>query len=278
MSAAVPAAAAFRAADQVVLPGVARLAGDRGASWRTDVDVTNVSAVPVTVDVIFFPTGGGDNTQALTRPVRLGTIAPGATLQYADIFENLLGIDSGSGALVFFSASADQPQLFEPVVVTGRVYNATPAGTYGLAAPGLPWYDEASPQAASVGADAHLLPGLASNADFRSNLGVWNGSDPSTSIVARIEISNANGQVVARKDVSLPPLAHRQINDILATLGLSGQGYLARVSVLSYASSAANPRPYLFAYGAVIDNRTNDAIFVEGTYPGEEPVGCIFGQ
>jgi hypothetical protein len=262
----------------VVLPGVARVAGDRGASWRTDVNVTNVSAVAVTVDVVFFPTGGGDNTQALSQPVSLGTIAPGATLQYADIFENLLGIDSGSGALVFFSAAADAPQLFEPVVVTGRVYNATPEGTYGLAAPGLPWYDEASPQAASVGADAHLLAGLASNTDYRSNVGVWNGSDVSTSIVARIEIRNANGQVVARTDLSLPPLAHRQINDILATLGLSGQGYLARVSVLSYTSSEPNPRPYLFAYAAVIDNRTNDAIFVEGTYPGEEPVNCVFGQ
>jgi hypothetical protein len=267
---------AFRASDQVVLLGAARTAGAAEAFWLTDVTIFNPGPAAANVDIVFLPTGGTDNTAALSSPVRKGPLSAGQTLLLSDVLGTVFGLSSGGGALLFFGSQADAPGLVAPLIVTGRVYDDTGAGTYSMSEPGLPYYDEANPAAAAVGADVHVLTGLEEDENFRTNVGVWNGSDPTTSIRVRLEFSTAAGLPAATTDVFLPPLAHFQVNGVLASLGLSGQGFTAKASLLSSSSASVSPRPYFFAFGAVIDNRTNDPIFLEPAYLGEEPVNCIF--
>jgi hypothetical protein len=268
--------AAFRAADQGVVLAVGRTPGARGGQFVTDLLVLNAAPAPVRLDLVFLPTGGGDNSKALSRVVTLGPIAVGATLVVPDVLLTTFGIPVGYGAMLYFGSLADAPAVVAPVIVQARVHSAGAGGTSGTLEPGLPYYDEANPSASDVGADTHVLAGLEEDDAFRTNVGVWNGSDPSTSVVLAFEVFDREGRPAASLTVSLPPLAHRQLNGFLSQQGLTGAGYTVAVHLASSTSPDPGTRPYFFAYAAVTDNRTNDPSFVEPAYRGQEPVACFF--
>jgi hypothetical protein len=268
--------AAFRSADQGVVPAVGRTPGAHGGRFVTDLLVFNAAAAPVRLDLVFLPTGGRDNTAALADFVTLGPIAAGATLVVPDVLLTTFGIPVGYGAMLYFGSLADAPAVVAPVIVQARAYSAGAAGTVGAVEPGLPYYDEANPSASALGADAHVLAGLEEDDGFRTNVGVWNGSDPSTSVVLTLDVFDREGRPAATQRVLLPPLAHRQFNGLLAQLGLEGSGFTVVVRLDSSSSPEPGTRPYFFAYATVTDNRTNDPAFIEPAYLGEEPVGCFF--
>lgn len=271
--------AAFRSADQGVVLAVGRTPGVNGAQFVTDLRVLNVAPAPVRLDLVFLPTGGGDNTDALSRVVTLGPIAPAATLVVPDVLLTAFGTPVGYGALLYFGSLADAPGVVAPVIVQARAYSTAAGnsgGTFGAVEPGLPYYDEANPSASGLGADAHILAGLEEDEAFRTNVGVWNGSDPSTSVLLAIDVVDREGRPAASFTQALPPLAHRQWNGLLAQLGLEGSGYSVVVRLASSSSAQPGTRPYFFAYATITDNRTNDPAFVEPAYRGEEPVACFF--
>lgn len=276
LASSIPARAAFRASDQGVVVAAARIPGLFGASWSTDVSVFNPGSTPAAADFLFLPTGGGDNTAALSQIAHLAPIAPGETRTVADALLNLFGLQSASGAIYYFGSVDGQPGLIAPLLVTANVTTPSVGGTARLLEPGLPFYDEANPKATAVGADRHVLTGLAEDAAFRSNVGIFNGSDPSTSIVVSLQFFDASGASAGALDVPLAPLAHIQLGRVLSALGKTGRDYSAVARLVSFTSSAPAPRAYFFAYGVVIANDTNLAVFVEPAYPGPEPVDCIF--
>lgn len=273
-----PAAArgAFRASDQGVVVAAARIPGLFGASWSTDVSIFNPGAVPAAADFVFLPTGGGDNTAALAEVAHIAPIAPGQTLTVTDALENLFGLSAGAGALYYFGSVDGQSGLIAPLLVSARVVTPSIGGEARMPEPGLPFYDEANPKASATGADQHILTGLAEDAASRSNVGVFNGSDPSTSIVVSLEFLDSSGAPAGTIDLPLPPLAHVQLGRVLASLGKTGRDFSAIVKLVSLTSSSPAPRAYFFAYGVVIANDTNLAEFVEPAYRGVEPVDCIF--
>jgi len=269
--------AAFRSADQGVVLAVGRTPGANGGHFVTDLRVSNAAPAPIRLDLVFLPTGGGDNSGALSRVVTLGPIAPRATLEVPDVLLAAFGIPVGYGAILYFGSFADAPAVVAPVIVQARAYSTGEGGgTFGALEPGLPYYDEANPGASAVGADTHVLTGLEEDDAFRTNVGIWNGSDPSTSIVLAIDVFDRDGRPAASVTELLAPLAHRQFNGLLDQLGLHGSGYSIAVSLVSSASAEPGTRPYFFAYATTTDNRTNDPAFVEPAYRGEEPVACIF--
>jgi hypothetical protein len=121
-----------------------------------------------------------------------------------------------------------------------------------------------------------VLTGLEEDDDFRTNVGVWNGSDITTSIVVSVEFFDSGGLPIGEIEASLPPLAHLQWNRVLAPFGVSGKGLSARARLLSSSSTGSGSRPYFFAYGSVTNNHSNDPSYIEPAYAGEEPVDCIF--
>jgi hypothetical protein len=271
-----PAGASFRASDQGVIVAAARIPGLHGASWSTDLSVFNPGLVPAAADFVFLPTGGGDNTAALSQIAHLAPIAPGSTVTVADALENLFGLETAAGAIYFFGSIDGQPGLIAPLLVSASVTTPSIGGPARSIEPGLPFYDEANPKASAIGADRHVLTGLAEDATFRSNVGVFNGSDPSTSIVVSLEFFDSAGASAGAFDLPLPPLAHLQLGRVLSALGHTGRDFSAVAKLVSFTSSSPAPRAYFFAYGVVIANDTNLASFVEPVYPAPEPVDCIF--
>jgi hypothetical protein len=267
---------AFRSSDQGVLLSVGRTGGAFGSSWVTDLTIWNSGISSALVDFVFLPTGGSDNREALGRVVEVGPIAPGATLLLPDVFLNDFGISTALGAILYFGSRADAPAVVSPLIVSARVYDTAASGANGALEPGSPYYDEANAAASSVGGDVHVLTGLEEDGDFRTNVGVWNGSDVTTSIVVAVDFFDSQGLPVGSMQASLPPLAHKQWNGVLASLGVSGKGLSARARLLSSSSTAAGSRPYFFAYGSVTNNHSNDPSYIEPAYAGEEPVDCIF--
>ncbi|MGH9443313.1 MAG: hypothetical protein ACRD16_13685 [Thermoanaerobaculia bacterium] len=270
-----PCSAGFRSADQGVLPGVGRTAGSFGSNWVTDLTIWNSGPVAAIVDLVFLPTGGVDNRQALQRVVEVGPISAGGTLLLPDVLLQDFGQSAALGAMLYFGSRADAPALVAPLIVQARVHDSSAAG-FGTIEPGSPYYDEAGPGAATIGADILILPGLEESNDFRTNVGVWNGSDISTSIVVAVDFFDSAGRAVGSMQASLPPLGHLQWNGALASLGASGKGFSARAHLVSSTSNEAGPRPYFFAYASVTNNHSNDPSYIEPAYQGEEPVDCIF--
>ena len=265
----------FRSSDQGVLLSIGRTPGSFGSNWVTDLTIWNSGTSSALVDLVFLPTGGIGNLDALGRVVELGPIAPGASLLLPDVFLNDFGIPNALGAMLYFGSRADAPAVVSPLIVQARVYETSGAGV-GALEPGSPYYDEGNPSAASVGADVHVLTGLEEDEEFRTNVGVWNGSDVATSIVVGVEFFDSGGLPVGSIEASLPPLAHLQWNRVLASLGVTGKGLSARARLVSSSSTGLNSRPYFFAYGSVTNNRSNDPSYIEPSYGGEEPVDCIF--
>src|SRR5699024_4480068 len=74
-----------------------------------------------------------------------------------------------------------------------------------------------------------------------------------------ISVSDANGAVLAEKRYVVPPLTRAQVNDLAAELGLPHVENVELQVVSDYG---------VLADAIVIDNRTNDFIYVPGSRQG----------
>ncbi len=241
----------------------------------TDLTIWNAGDSPALVDFVFLPTGGSDNRDALGNVVELGPIPARGSLIAPDVLLNGFGLSTALGAMLYFGSRADAPAVVAPLIVQARVHDAS-AGGVGTLETGSPYYDQANPGAAAVGADALVLTGLEESDDFRTNVGVWNGSDPSTSVVIEVDFFDPEGLAVGSLQATLPPLGHVQWNRALASFGSRGGGFSARAHLVSSSSAESGSRPYFFAYGSVTNNHSNDPSYIEPSFAGEEPVDCIF--
>src|SRR5688572_28277447 len=98
-------ASAFRAADQIYLPVAGKLAGGAGSFFRTDVFLTDVSSVPVVVDVAFARTET-DNSAAPEAARTLPVLQPGERREINDIFTQVFqtpDTETAFGHLIFFA-------------------------------------------------------------------------------------------------------------------------------------------------------------------------------
>src|SRR5512142_590960 len=115
------AVAMFRASDFVVIPVAASTLGTNGADWHTDLEITNVDADAIDVEVVMLPTGGGNNKvwyEAIANALggrtedgfghvdaKLKDIPPGTTVTLADVVTTAWGTDM-KGALLIWAYKA----------------------------------------------------------------------------------------------------------------------------------------------------------------------------
>jgi hypothetical protein len=190
------AAAQFLAADLIYLPAVTHTNGEGDSRWRSDVFITNVDDVDIDIAIIYYPTGGTDNTGVFeSRDLWLGgregdgfgyintelaNIPPNGTVVLRDPVADYWGTVEGvrqTGALVIFAYEADTleddgTRVVKNAIVNSRAY--TPFrfyyedpdnegqflpkdGTYGMNLPGVPWYNLADPSAVSENGDFSFL-------------------------------------------------------------------------------------------------------------------------
>jgi hypothetical protein len=171
-------------------------------------------------------------------------LEPGAFLPLNDLVGGTFVRPESGGAV---EVSADGA-----IAATSRLYTPShPAPTVGMFVPGLE-AAEAAPMA--------ILPLLSFSADkthgSRVNVGVYNGADQPRGVSLRL--FDATGQELGRTFRSLDPRTSVQLNDFFGQLGIDSDVPFA------YARVEADGFGALFPYAAVIDNGSQDPIFVVG--------------
>ena len=238
----------FAPVNRVVVPAVASIHGHAGTFFHSDLAIWNPSVFPTDVTIRYrcFSAACSSASQTLT-------LQPGEMRVEADVVAGLLAAPETGGAL--------ELEGNRPLVAASRLYTPShPAPTVGMFVPGLGPAD-ATPAA--------LLTSLSRSADlskgFRTNVGVFNASDEAHEVT--ITLFDVDGHSLGSISQTVEARAATQINDVFRAAGILGDVQNAYASVRAPAGSA------LYAYAAVIDNQSQDPIFVTGRNdPNPPPV------
>jgi len=225
-----------RQADQLVLPIVAKVAGEEGTNWVTDVRAYNAGQTQLDLTFEFRPQlGSAGSTLTATA-----TIAPGQMLASNDVLATLFGLEDASGSLRL--AAAEPASL----VVTSRTYNQTEDGTYGQFIGG-----------ATTGfgpSDSVVVIHLDKNDAYRANVGMCEVGGGTAQV--RYVLKSATGSTLGVGSLILGAYQVKQVNDIYEDLGVAASDN-TRVEFFMDSGNGAYT-----AYASIIDNRSGDAIFV----------------
>lgn len=220
---------------EVVIPIVARTAGQAGTSWVSDLRVLNGGDDPVTLALQYRPQQGTGGSPVSTE----ASLGPGTVLAVDDLLAEAFAVSAGSGSL---RLAVVGPPV--PLLATSRTYNQTDSGTYGQFVGGV--------TGGLVG--TAYLPHLDSSDDFRTNVGFCEVSGGS--VVVRYVLRGASGATLGSGTVSLGPYEVRQVNDVFEAVGAApATNAWLEVARINGGGTYA-------AYASVVDNHSGDAIFI----------------
>jgi hypothetical protein len=291
----------FRGADQVYLPAAGHLSGS-GGTFISDVFLSNLSADPVDVSVIYSEGTGGSQTE-YKNVIRL---AARERKEYVDFFPTVLQRATGFGQLIFNACLANADcgpatqnadgfsQNFRNVSVESRIF-VIPAGTSladrpetkGQLFSGIPWYHFVSSLQSNTRLDKVFITGIRQTGGtgqpgtFRSNIGLVNASQYSTTtITVRLYQGNNPGDLsgstaLGTFETTLQPLGHTQVNlsSMFTNFGTQGGSNLFvtveqrnPVPTADAPSTCQQGCPAFLAYGSILDNVSQDATTLEAQY------------
>ncbi len=221
---------------ELTIPAVGRAPGVAGTFWRSDVTIFNPGLTTMSVSLRYLA-AGQDNRFAGAQNV---TVPPSRTVVIADVAQ-ALGVSSGSGALQVSWSSPTGP------IVTSRTYTtADGGGTYG----------QSIDPVTTFGNDSYV-PGLRSDASFRSNVGFVNSSDVQMTVSATL--LSDNGSVIGTTQIGLSPRSQVQFA-VGALFPAANNPRAGTLTLLAHTDGAAA----LFAYGSIVDNASGDPVFYGG--------------
>jgi PKD repeat protein len=226
------------AAYRTLVPVAAQTNGLSGSVWRTELTLFNGGSEAAAGQFTFIPGGGGT---VLTRSLFLGA---NQSITFANALNDLFGLSSGAGAIAIEASSASSTPSLR---VTSRTFTTGSSGTYGQAVPNVSTDDLTT---------TLLLTGLESDTNFRTNIGLVNRSG--APVTAGLTLYDANGNVVATSVVTVPENNFQQGSLATYFPAVTGRSYAA----LSMRVDSASPNA-VSAYGSVIDNRTQDPVYVQ---------------
>jgi hypothetical protein len=237
----------------LVVPAVAHVVGAGGEVFQSDLSVFNPLGVGVDAELTLVPTGGGEH---LHVPV---TIPPNQAVLFEDLVSSVFGLGDTSGALrISFPAG-------RTLTAVSRTSAMTANGSFGQFIPAQTFTEAAS---LGAGGATRVLPYLEKSEDFRSNVGFVEV----LGLEARLELSmhDESGAVLAQRELTVPPLRHRQVNDVFAFLQVTARSHAAiRATLKSHGR--------VFVYASVIDNHSSDPVYVPGLtvdaphpFPGDD--------
>lgn len=240
----------------------------------------------------------------------LADIPPNGTVVIRDIvgeyWANILG-SNGNGSLIVMAYEADSleddgTKVEKNAIVNARIYNNARqwvedpdnegefldrAAWYGQLMPGVPWYNFAD--GGAVGDDFdfsyEILTGGEEGGGLRFNVGFVNASDPQTTLTVGVKPYQANGEPFLNDDeeeigsiITMPPASHFQLfRPFRDEWGLDdAEGATVQVSVLAWASIAAEPVVMLTSYGSVVANNTSDPSTVLPRFASPYDIECMW--
>ena len=212
--------------------------GASGTAWRTELNLFNAGTQGASVSLLFIPTAGGN---MMTRDVFL---SPKQSRTYANALVDLFGIAYGAGALGIEATSAGTSADLR---VSSRTFTTGATGTYGQAVP------DVQPD----GLEKTLyITGIAANASFRTNVGVVNrGAAPMNATLA---LFSRTGATLSAKTIAVPAHSFQQapLASFFPEIAGTSQDVLT-MRIVAAASDAIS------AYASVVDNRTQDPIYIQ---------------
>lgn len=230
----VAAPAPFRS----LVSAAAQTSGAGGSVWRTELTIFNAGGESAIGQFIFLPSAGGS---VQTRPLFL---ASKSSLTLTNALLDLFGMSSGAGALAIEAQStASTPNL----KITSRTFTTGTAGTYGQA---VPQVSDGELQ------QSLFLTGMESDAAYRTNIGLVNrSSDP---VGLQLTLVDANGNTVGTSTLVVSPnnFSQPSLGDLFPSV--KGGSYAS----LSMRLTAGAPGA-ISAYASVIDNRTQDPVYIQ---------------
>jgi uncharacterized repeat protein (TIGR01451 family) len=219
-----------------VLPGVAAL-NNGFANWRTDMRIFNAGATAQNATLTMYPFIGTGSPI-----VRSASINAGEVKVLDDVVQSLFGQSNLGGAVHVTTTSDSQ------LVVTGRTYDKTSAGTFGQFVPAVTPND-----AIGIGARALQILQVEDSPRFRTNVAIAEV----TGKPAKIEVSVVlpESRVTPILQLDLAGNEYRQ-DAIIQEMGL-GNVYNARITVRVISGDGK-----ITASGSVIDMTTQDPTYV----------------
>ena len=204
LAAALPSAAQVN--DTYVIPAAINDAGAFGTRWMTQFSVFNPQQYPLTITVVYLPTGGGQGIEE-------AFVVPANATRYSDnILLDLFGVSRGSGSLLVATFQDENPTVPDDVIsraflVTSNTYNDDPDGTYGQTIPGV-WAGLQDYDSDGISAIVHGVRNV-SHLGWRTNIGAVNLGR--TSVTMYVTVFDSDG----RKQLDtapffIPPFAHFQ--------------------------------------------------------------------
>lgn len=223
-----------------LVSAAAQTNGVGGSVWRTELSIFNAGTTGVSAQIIYVPSAG---SSVQSRSVFL---SPKQLVTYDNALLDVFGMSSGSGAIAIESTGATfQPDLR----VSSRTFTNGSVGTYGQAVPDVN---------ASAMPQTLYLTGLEADDHFRTNLGLVNNS--LAPVTASLVLTGADGRVAGTANVNVPARSFQQ-SALVAYFPSIGGVAAANLSLRIDATSSNA----LSVYASVIDNRTQDPVYIQGT-------------
>jgi subtilisin-like proprotein convertase family protein len=231
-------------ADDVIVPQTAHVTGANGDFFRTNLDVTNLGATPVTITVSLLPL---QLTGSPAAP-RVYTLAPGQTLEKLDILQSEFGLGDPSSAGLRI-----HPDVPASLAVSTRTYVSKFGGTFGFSVPGVP-----ASSAFGVGPTATVIQLdqiTSSTTGYRSNFGFTEVAGAGANVLVTVR-SGDTGATLGSKTYFVAANSSLQgnVTDIL------GAGAVASNIYVQFQVQSGAGR--IVAYGASVDNPSGDGIFM----------------
>jgi hypothetical protein len=234
--------------DNFIFPVVTRTPGTAGTMWKTEVCVTNPWDTSLFIAGAFIQ-GGRAEYDVIEFP-------PRTTYCTQDLVKDWLLEDKWTGAFGLYAPPEFNTHTTRTAFAAiAKVYNDTPAGTFGTSVPVAQIVPEAwsmgDPLPIGVVSGVHNFgtPGVSG---FRSAVGIFNPATFAQQI--DILVLDSYGHVVWSKTVSVPGWTIKQYSvpqrvqfQNSAGIGINNGGASGTVQV--------------FAYATVVDNRTGDGVF-----------------
>ena len=214
----------------------AKAAGAEGAFFLTDLDIVNGDNDTATYQFLWLPRSQDHSTPDASAEFTLGA---GEAVRYTDVLGTVFGVTDGAvGALAVISDSTD-------LTLMSRTYNAPDtegAGTFGQSIPGV-----RGDQLLQAG-ERRRIVFFTENGDFRSNLGLLNGTGAPVTIMW--ERFTADGSSLGTGNRTLPPWGNAQLNRVFSDVAPVAAAYIDVWTETTGGTFAA--------YGSVLDNDSSD--------------------
>ncbi len=214
-----------------IIPSTARVHGDGGAFWTTDVTVMNPESTAVGVNLKFL----GHGESGLSGPESTFTLAPKSSRVIQDVLLAEFGLSSDWGPILIRTVTGN-------VVVQAQTSTPGNGGTYGQSVPAIS-------RSGAIGTSPRAICGIRQDAGYRTNIVLVNLAEQAAQI--DLDLLSPTGSVLASRQETLGPLGFRQLN-VANDLRISN---LAGGTLVLSSKSSLTP---FAAYASVIDNRTAD--------------------